>query len=187
MSKEIERDDIGVSTLELAQRLLPPDVASQLPEDVSAEMVRAASKFYELAAALPSTGHDASADILLRIFDSASWDAIGDPWDTTPKAEMFDRTHELMSATLHPSDYAGAMPVYAYVEAVDIATGEQLGYSNGGIFCLAQLAYLAAVGKLEGIMVRLVRANKATRQGFFPYHYVPVGHTDRTPTEPAPE
>ncbi len=112
----------------------------------------------------------------MRIFDSADWSAIGEAWDTTPKADMFGREHELLSATLHPSDHAGALPVYAYVESVDPKTGEKLGYSNGGMFCLAQLAFLASIGKLEGCLVKLVRAERATRGGFFPYHYVPIGH-----------
>lgn len=187
MSKEVTPAQTGLTTLELARQLLPADVAEQLPDDVSAEMVRAASKFYELASALPSVGEDASADILLRIFSSESWEEIGDAWDTTPKAEMFRRTHELIAATLHPSDYAGALPVYAYVEGVDVDTGEKIGYSNGGMFCLAQLAWLAAAGKLEGCMVQLVKADKPSRSGYFPYHYVPVGHTARDRATAAPQ
>jgi hypothetical protein len=165
-----------MTVLEYAGLMLPESVAKQLPEDTSHALVRAASKFYELAAALPSAGDDASADILLRIFDSPDWSSIGDAWDTTPKAEIFDRDHELIGATLHPSDYAGAMPVYAYVEAVDVKTGEKIGYANGGVFCLAQLAFLASTNKLEGVLVRLVKAQRASRSGYFPYHYVPLGH-----------
>lgn len=174
--KDVAPAEGATSTMELARRILPPGIAEQLPEDVSAAMVQAASKFYEMAAALPSSGDDASADILLRIFDSEDWSRIGDAWDTTPKAEIFDVDHELISATLHPSDYAGAMPVYAYIEAVNPKTGEKIGYANGGIFCLAQLAYLAATGKLEGCLVRLVKATRASKQGYFPYHYVPLAH-----------
>lgn len=176
MTQEIATTTPPPDTLALAKRLLPPDIAAQVPEDTSAELVKAASKFYELAAALPQAGDDASADILLRIFASEDWSRVGDAWDTTPKDDVFNRDHELISATLHPSDYAGVMPVYAYVEAVDPKTGEKIGYTNGGIFCLAQLAFLASVDKLEGCLVKLVRAQRASKSGYFPYHYVPIGH-----------
>jgi hypothetical protein len=153
---------------------LPADVVAQLPEDTSTEMVAAASKFYERAAAMPSAGEDPTADMLMRIFDISTWDELADPWETTPKDEIFGRELMIAGGVLHPSEFAGAMPVYAYVTATDPKTGEDVGFACGGLFVLAQLAKAHAEGWFPMLM-KLVKATRPTRKGFYPYHFVPVG------------
>ena len=169
------KEIVSLDPFEDALLRLPLEVRNQVPEDTSLEMVRAASKFYELAAAMPAVSGDASADILLRVFNATAFDEVDQAWRTTPDEELFDRDMEILEATLHPSEFAGAMPVYAYVSAVDVKDGQVIGFSDGSMFVLAQLAQLYNLGVVPGVIVRLIRSKRPTAKGFYPHHLAIMG------------
>lgn len=82
--------------------------------------------------------------------------------------ELLDIPVELIGFRWRPSSFEDGSSVFFVVAGNRLDTGEPVILTTGSRNVLAQLVNMAERGTITGAIVRLVEADKATRQGFKP-------------------
>ena len=110
-----------------------------------------------------------SADIAARILSADSAEAVLAPQTTTPADDLIDVPLRIEGVKWLGSTFQEGPAVYAVVSAVDLRPGQAgaVTVTTGAQTALAQLFRLAQLDAFP-VLVRFVRAPKATAAGYYP-------------------
>jgi hypothetical protein len=101
------------------------------------------------------------------ILGAGSQDELDRPWNERGlPLGVYVRVDSLELAR---SDFQGGLPFYLIAQCVDVETGEQVAYTVGGTSAVCQLTAAFAKGLLPWTC-KLVRAERASANGFYPEH-----------------
>lgn len=127
--------------------------------------------FADMVYLIPDADYSGGAErILEQIMGAEDVDGLEAPWSKRDRKFPLGVPVRVLSVAKAPSDYSGGLPFYLECDCVDIASGEQVVYATGSTSCTAQLTRAAFLDELP-IVVKLVRAVKASSGGFFPEHF----------------
>lgn len=135
-------------------------------------------------AEVSSDPDEAAREIIAQIMAAESDDETYSVGSATGWRDLEGVPVEIRGFRWRASTFEEGGNVYVIVSAVLLDDGEMVTLTTGGRTVLAQLYSLAKRGKLPGEQVRLVKAKKATANGFYPLQLERVGHRDEaTATE----
>ncbi len=121
---------------------------------------------------------DVAARIVGTILAAEKPEDVDRPWDSEGMRKYFDQVVIVNAISRRPSDYEGGLGVYLGCECVIERTGEETFVSCGSVSAVAELVRLYALGSLP-VKVVPIKAKKATKNGYWPYHLEVVAWTER--------
>jgi hypothetical protein len=107
--------------------------------------------------------------ILEAIAQAQSVADLDAPWRTHDAEQLAELPLTIRGITKAPSDYAGGLPWFLIVDAINETTGEAITFTTGSVNIVAQLVRTYTLGGFP-CRARVVIPTKATRNGFFPPH-----------------
>lgn len=128
--------------------------------------------FLMMLAEVPTPDDDpsaAAASIIGTILAAENAAELDKPWDSDGMRDYFDQVVIVRRITKRPSDFTGGLGVYLGCDCYIESTGQEMFISCGGVSAVAQLVRAHTLGALP-LAVIPVRAKKATKQGYWPYH-----------------
>lgn len=131
----------------------------------------ALQQFADMVYLIPDADFSGGGErILQQIMDATDVAGLEAPWAARQRKFPLGVPVRVVAVAKAPSDFAGGLPFYLECDCVDIASGEQVVYATGSTSCTAQLTRASFLDELP-IVVKLVRAEKASSGGFFPEHF----------------
>jgi hypothetical protein len=143
---------------------------------------QAASVYPELVLTIPPAEAGNADGMLADILNAESWEDLNAEAGKLPKAElMIGRTLKVTNLVRHESTEEGGIGYYLVIDAVDIATGEAIKWQTSAMSIMAKLAKLSQL-RCYPVLVKVTKAEKATKNGRFPLDITIEGATPGTGT-----
>lgn len=122
---------------------------------------------------IPSPEQDGGIGMIADILNSASIDdLIGEPEKLPNAQDMVGKRLKVTGLIKLESDEAyrqqSGFPFYIVAEGIDTATGEVVRFNTGSAHVMAKLVTAFARHKVAAVVCEIKRAEKATRNGFYP-------------------
>ena len=137
-----------------------------VPRPVHGDVIDA----YEgMIASVPDAGGDGIEAILAQLARAESPDQLDSPWQAGGLADYRDRPILVTGIRKAPSEHPGPLPYFLIIDGQDPATGELLTITTGAVSVVAQLVKAYTAGWLP-VMVIPRMAERATKDGFYPWH-----------------
>lgn len=112
---------------------------------------------------------DGGASLVEQLLNTRDVSQLDAPWQQKDEDEILNRWLEIRGAHWEYSDYSEGTGVYLQIDAVDIEKSQRVRVSSGSVSVIAQLAAVQSLGAFP-ITAMIVRAQKKTKQGFYPKH-----------------
>lgn len=134
-------------------------------------------QFAQMVGLVPLRGEEGDDTMLAAILNAESVDDLDGAW-TGETAKVLNRPITVTDISRMPSDIPdNPLGFFLVVEATDQATGEQLVWTTGSKYVVAQLVRAHVAGWLP-MACCLRQSDKPTKAGFYPQHletYEPEG------------
>lgn len=125
-------------------------------------------RFKDMVSAIPLADTTGGQERLVeQILGSITQEALDKPW--TERGLPLGVYVQVTGVEAAPSDFKGGLPFYLIADCVDVETGEAVKYTIGGTSAVCQLTAAFVNGLLPWVC-KLVRAEKASANGFYPEH-----------------
>lgn len=125
--------------------------------------------FAEMAVMIPADDGNATEDILNQILTAETWDQLDAPWEVSPIDDVLGKQLRIVSAKRLPSTFAGGLGVFLVLGLRDIVTGKEYVKTTGSVSVVAQVARAYAL-QCTDVIVEWKRADRASKNGYFPQH-----------------
>lgn len=131
---------------------------------------RTLAAFRDMALLLPEAStEDGSVRIIEQIMQASSLDELDSVWGTDDAEELIGVWQEIQSAERSISTMEGSLGIFLIVRGVRTDTGESVVWTTGSTSIVAQIVKAYALGAMP-FVARIVKAEKASSNGFFPQH-----------------
>ena len=120
-----------------------------------------------------ATAQQSQAGIVARILAASTLDAILDQGEPLKAEELAEVPLEVTGVRWMRSTYEEGPNVYAVMDAVRADNEERMKVTCGGVNVMTQLLKLQ-VGQLFPVRVKIVKATRPTKSGFYPYWLQPA-------------
>lgn len=128
-------------------------------------------QFASMVTSLPVIPQDGGLGILASIFAATTLEELDRTW--TDKGEDWALDRDLIFERLEygESDFASGIGFYILVHGTDPDSGEEFVFSTGSVNVMGQLVMAHSMGQLP-FVGRIVRNDRATRNGYHPQHII---------------
>lgn len=142
-----------------------------LPTDARSVALRddVLRRFADMARVLPIAEEDASMSIVSQILNASTVEELDAPWKDTDGEALIGVTFEAQTVTVHTSDFTEGLGVFLRVEGVRLDNREAISFSTGSVSTVAQLVRAYTLNAYP-FVAQIVKAERATKRGYFPLH-----------------
>jgi hypothetical protein len=155
-------------------------VSTPDPDDRRAELElspQIIEQFRDMASMIPLADTTGGQERLIgAILGAGSQDELDKPWNE--RGFPLGVWVKVVGVEAAPSDFTGGLPFYLIADCIDLETGESVKYTTGGVSATCQLTAAFAKGLLPWTC-KLVRAEKASANGFYPEHLQGLRNDDQ--------
>ena len=123
-----------------------------------------------MAQSIPLAGADGYESILLQIIQADDPAALDAPWRADGLKAFIGHPLEVRGLRRMESEFAGGLPFFLIVDAVDLETGEVVTVTTGAVSIVAQLAKAFSLGAVPGWRVIPREADRPSSSVFYPQH-----------------
>ena len=143
-------------------------------DTVSRDVVMA--KYETMILTIPEGGDADGFGLIADVINAKSWDDLNGDGKLQKAEDVAGCEIKVLSLTRHRSEIEGGMPWYLIARYVDTATGEVGSFNTSAGVVMAKLVSLHCLRVLPAL-VKIEKATKATRGGFFPLDMVVLAAT----------
>lgn len=127
-------------------------------------------RYSKMAETIPMGGDGTGLESILAQLERAdSPEMLASPWESVGGKAVLGHHLEVTTLKRLPSTYAGGLPFFLVVTAVDHTTGELVTFTTGAVSVAAQLVVAHAKGWVP-LHCTLVESERETALGYKPQH-----------------